>query len=97
MDVKLNGHFEKISQILNEIGERVEGNLICDVDSSNIVITRNIAKIKNLQYLSKNKNKICEIGVNAGHSLLLMLEQNPNAEYLLFDLNNHKYTNPCIE
>jgi hypothetical protein len=35
MDVKLNGHFEKISQILNEIGERVEGNLICDVDSSN--------------------------------------------------------------
>jgi predicted O-methyltransferase YrrM len=97
MDVKLNGHFEKISQILNEIGERVEGNLICDVDSSNIVITRNLAKIKNLQYLSKNKNKICEIGVNAGHSLLLMLEQNPNAEYLLFDLNNHKYTNPCIE
>jgi predicted O-methyltransferase YrrM len=97
MDIKLNEHFEKLSQILNEIGERVEGNLICDVDSGNIVISRNLAKIKNLQHLSKNKNKICEIGVNAGHSLLLMLEQNPTAEYLLFDLNNHKYTNPCIE
>lgn len=97
MEIKLSKHFEKIAEILNNIGERVEGNLICDVSSDNIVIERNKAKILNLQYLAKNKRKICEIGINAGHSLLLMVEQNPEAEYLLFDLNNHKYTQPCLD
>ena len=26
-----------------------------------------------------------------------MLLENPNAEYLLFDLNNHRYTLPCLQ
>jgi hypothetical protein len=26
-----------------------------------------------------------------------MLLENPTAEYLLFDLNNHEYTEPCLE
>ena len=93
----LNKHFNNIEGILNRIGERVEGNLICDVDPSNSTITINLDKIKNLQYLAKNKTKVCEIGVNAGHSLLLMLEENSTADYLIFDLNNHGYTQPCID
>jgi predicted O-methyltransferase YrrM len=93
----LNKHFKNIEDILNKIGERIEGNLICDVDTSNSTIARNLDKIKNLQYLVKNKNKVCEIGVNAGHSLLLMLEENSTADYLIFDLNNHQYTQPCVD
>jgi hypothetical protein len=34
--------------------------------------------------------------VNGCHSLLIMLLENPNADYLLFDLNYHKYTEPSI-
>jgi len=90
-------HIVNIANILNEIGERVEGNLICDISSDNLIDEANRSKIYNLLKLSENKLKICEIGVNAGHSLLLMVSNNPNAEYLILDLNNHGYTKPCID
>jgi len=97
MDLKDNIHILAIQKILEEIGERVEGNLFCDIDPQNYVYTIFSDKIKNLQVLCKDKKKICEIGVNACHSLLIMLLVNPDAEYLLFDLNNHRYTEPCLK
>lgn len=97
MDLIENKYIQGITQILELVGERVEGNLICDITPRQWTIEQNIQKINNLQYLCKNKNKIIEIGVNACHSLLLMLLINPDAEYLLFDLNNHKYTEKTIE
>ena len=56
-----------------------------------------MAKITNIQKLAVGKATICEIGVNAGHSLLLMLMVNPTAAYTLFDLGYHKYTAPCVD
>jgi len=97
MELLQNEHLIKITNMLQEIGERIEGNLICDIYPNNWVINTNIDKIINLQHICKNKKKIIEIGVNAGHSLLIMLLTNPQAEYLLFDLNYHKYTSPIIE
>ena len=97
MELVNNIHIIYISKILESIGERIEGNLICDINPFNFTISQNLVKIHNLQYLCKYKTKICEIGVNACHSLLLMLHVNPDAEYLLFDLGNHKYTEPCIK
>lgn len=97
MDLIENKYIQGITQILETVGERVEGNLMCDINPRSWTVDRNINKIKNLQYLCKNKSKIIEIGINACHSLLLMLLVNPDAEYLLFDLNNHKYTEPIIE
>ena len=96
MEFRSNTHIQNIEKILKDVGERVEGNLICDIDPSNYTIERNLAKIRNLQTLCRG-GKICEIGVNAAHSLLLMLLVNPTAEYTLFDLGNHKYTRPCVE
>jgi len=93
----MNSHLTEIRRILIEIGETLEGNLICDIHPDNLVIERNQAKIKNLQTLAKEKTNICEIGVNAGHSLLLMLEVNPTANYVLFDIGSHKYTRPCVD
>jgi hypothetical protein len=90
-------HISNIGDILNRIGERVEGNLICDISSDNLTDHINKNKIHNLLKLSENKSKICEVGVNAGHSLLLMVSANPKAEYLIFDLNGHAYTKPCVE
>ena len=94
-DVK--DHIANIADILDRIGERVEGNLICDITSDNLTDAANESKIYNLLKLSENKSKICEIGVNAGHSLLLMVSANPEAEYLIFDLGAHAYTRPCVE
>ena len=94
-DVK--DHIANIADILDRIGERVEGNLICDITSDNFTDAANESKIYNLLKLSENKSKICEIGVNAGHSLLLMVSANPEAEYLIFDLNGHAYTKPCVD
>lgn len=90
-------HLTAIRNILLEIGEQVEGNLICDIHPDNLQTHTNHAKIHNLQHVAKRKKRICEIGVNAGHSLLLMLEVNPDAEYVLFDIGTHTYTRPCVE
>ena len=95
--IKWNQHFTNIADILRNVGERIEGNLVCDFSPDNIVMGKNKEKIHNLQHLSRDKKRICEIGVNAGHSLLFMLEQNPTAEYLLFDLGDHGYTGPCLD
>lgn len=46
-----NIHVNNITKILKDIGERVEGNLICDIRPDYYVITQNESKIKNLQYL----------------------------------------------
>jgi hypothetical protein len=97
MDLIENQYIQGITNILEQVGEQVEGNLICDIFPRNWTIHWNISKIKNVQYLCKNKTKIMEIGVNACHSLLLMLIINPDAEYLLFDLNYHRYTTHTIE
>jgi hypothetical protein len=94
---KVKSQMKDIADILNTIGERVEGNLICDITSDNLIDTVNEAKIYNIMELAKGKSKICEIGVNAGHSLLLMVSTNPSAEYYVFDLGGHSYTRPCIE
>ena len=91
-----NEHLQNLSNIIENYDEHVEGNLICDKTARNWDLKRNGNKIKNLQYLCKNKRKIVEIGVNGCHSLLLMLLVNPDAEYLLFDLNYHQYTVPTI-
>jgi hypothetical protein len=93
----LKRQFNEIAKILNSVGERVEGNFICDGSSENLVNELNKDKILNIQNLSKKSDNICEIGVNAGHSLLIMLEQSPNSNYTIFDLGNHGYTRPCMD
>lgn len=89
-------HINNISKIIDDTNERLEGNVYCDISSKNIIHEFKV-KQENIKNISKNKNKIMEIGFNAGHSVLLMLLENPNAEYLLFDLGNHSYTKPCFE
>ena len=94
---KVRNQISEIGKILDRIGERVEGNLICDITSENLIADVNRAKISNLITLATGCQKICEIGVNAGHSLLLMVSTNPFADYLVFDLGAHAYTRPCVE
>jgi predicted O-methyltransferase YrrM len=93
----MESHISALVTILLNIGEQVEGNFICDYHPHNDVRGHNADKIHNLRTLVKGKTRVCEVGFNAGHSLLLMLDANPTAEYVLFDLGTHAYTRPCFE
>ena len=45
------------------------------------------------------KQRICEIGFNAGHSTLLLLLSKTckSLDYTIFDIGQHSYTKPCLE
>ena len=50
-DFKNNIHIQNITKILKQVGERVEGNLICDIYPDNWIYHENLDKIHNLQLL----------------------------------------------
>ena len=43
------------------------------------------------------KEKLLEVGVNAGHSALLALSSNPRLEYYGVDIMSHAYTAECVD
>jgi len=51
----------------------------------------------NLYQLAKDASTVMEIGINAGHSALIMLLANPKLKITFFDLSFHKYTVPCFD
>ena len=53
-------------------------------------------KRRNFLSLSKRRNKILEIGFNAGHSALIMLLGNPDARITIIDTCQHPYTEACF-
>ena len=54
-------------------------------------------KIKRLGEMAKYINSFMEIGVNAGHSSLQILQNNPSIErILLFDINTHPYVENAV-
>jgi len=53
-------------------------------------------KQNSLFNITKNKRHVIEIGVNAGHSLLIMLLASKYAIFDVFDICEYSYTIPCI-
>ena len=53
-------------------------------------------KQEKLYNMSKNKEHIIEIGVNAAHSLFLMCLANSKADFYLFDICSNAYVNDCV-
>ncbi|MGO9757600.1 MAG: class I SAM-dependent methyltransferase [Roseiarcus sp.] len=51
---------------------------------------------RNFWRATRFKERLMEIGVNAGHSALLALSANPRLSYFGVDINSHRYTAPCI-
>lgn len=54
-------------------------------------------KRENLWNLAQTRFDFLEIGFNAGHSALIMLLANPNAQLMCFDLCYHEYVIPCFK
>lgn len=105
-DVTINNNINKakqyinehLMQIINNIGELLEGNIFMRHHTTNYTDTF-LNKTKNISNLVLNKNikNVMEIGFNSGFSTLLMLISNPNIKITCFDLGEHKYTLPCYE
>lgn len=96
-------HLKELETRIHTSGESLEGNCFyADKTLTRLPIL--IPKQQNVINLVNHISKvvpvpqICEIGVNAGHSLLLMLQSlNKPSQMFLFDLGTHAYTRPCIE
>jgi hypothetical protein len=54
-------------------------------------------KRANLWKLAQNRSSILEIGLNAGHSALIMLLANNDTKFITFDICYHQYVMPCFE
>ena len=74
----------------------LEGNCIYDNCTTNINSSY-YNKQLNIFNLAKNATNIVETGVNAGHSILIMLLANPISKIYGFDICYHTYTSPCVD
>jgi hypothetical protein len=74
----------------------LEGNCMYDNCTTNINPSLYNKQINIFNLASKASN-ILEIGVNGGHSLLVMLLANPTSIIYAFDICIHPYTIPCVE
>jgi hypothetical protein len=105
LDELLSGAFRQRLQRLNAIvrrsGEQLEGNLFY-ADGANGFAERLPAPElaparRNLWRAARFKERMLEVGVNAGHSALLALSSTPSLEYYGVDIMSHSYTIECID
>ncbi len=84
-----------------EAAEPVEGNLFYEHHTADFphssIIERFAVKRANLLAACYGRGKVLEIGVNAGHSALLMLYHNPKLHYVGVDICEHQYTRKAME
>lgn len=89
--------YEGIQILLQRSGEPPEGNCFTYHQSTQ-EFKELLPKRSNILYHAKGKKKLCEIGFNAGHSAVLLLQASDrDAEVLFFDLGEHAYMWPCYE
>lgn len=74
----------------------LEGNCMydnCTININPVFYNKQI----NIFNLASQHNNALEIGINAGHSLLVMLLANPSLKIYGFDICIHPYTEPCVD
>lgn len=99
---EINVHVEKLKEICVATGEKLEGNCFYKHETFE-PLKELIPKQLNFFWCGlQNPEKICEIGFNAGHSMLLLLlgaaaAAVPPKHVTIFDICEHSYTIPCFE
>ena len=89
-------HLANLEKIVIETKEHFEGN--CFYYHGTFRTDKSFfPKQLNIMDIAAKCNNIIEIGFNAGHSALLMLEANPNANIQIFDICEHGYTEKCFD
>jgi len=92
---------QRINAIVEQSGERLEGNIFY-ADGDGSFAGRPPAEAlaparRNVWRASRFKERMLEVGVNAGHSALLALSSSAGLEYYGVDIVSHSYTNPCVD
>jgi len=92
---------KRIAELVKQSGERLEGNIFFGdledryadepPDGELAPARRNVLRAVRF------KERLLEVGVNAGHSALLALSSNPRLEYYGVDIMSHAYTEPCVD
>jgi predicted O-methyltransferase YrrM len=86
---------KKLSEIIKETKQNLEGNCLFFNASFR---PRNIPSlVYNIAEFSKRASRIMEIGFNAGHSALIMLQSSPSSTITYFDIGDHKYTRKTFD
>jgi len=85
-------HYEALKMMLDDVGvQDPEGNCFY-YHQTTTEFPQLVIKRANLLYYARGTKKVCEIGLNAGHSaILFQLAASPTAQFTYFDLCEHVY------
>ena len=96
-----NARLARINAIVAKSGERLEGSLFYPDGEERFLSEPPAVELaparRNLWRAARFKERLLEVGVNAGHSALLALSANPRLEYSGVDLMSHAYTIACVD
>jgi hypothetical protein len=92
---------ERLNALVHHSGELIEGNVFY-ADRDERFVERppspDLAPARrNLWRAARFKERMLEVGVNAGHSALLALSCNPRLQYYGVDILTHTYAIECID
>ena len=90
----------RIHAIVRRSHEPLEGNIFYPISMKNIRKGRRPTSRPGAQKcLARGaiKDRLLEVGVNAGHGALLALSSNPRLEYYGVDIMTHGYTIECVD
>ena len=96
-----NARLSQINAIVAKSGERLEGSLFYPDGEERFAGRAPAGELaparRNLWRAARFKERLLEVGVNAGHSALLALSSNPRLEYSGVDDMSHAYTIECVD
>jgi hypothetical protein len=92
---------QTLNALVKKAGEPLEGNIFYadeerDFDGRPPAADLAPAR-RNVWRAVRFKERMLEVGVNAGHSALLALSSNPRLQYYGVDIVSHGYTLPCVD
>jgi len=98
----IQAHLDDLARLVVASNDMLEGNCFY-VHGTLMLYPELFTKQSNLYWCGKQSEmRICEIGLNAGHSAMLMLlgSQTNNTpdplQMTIFDIGHHRYTRPCF-
>ena len=91
----------RIAEIVGRSGERLEGNIFYRDGEERYADESPADELaparRNAWRAVRFKERLLEVGVNAGHSALLALSTSPKLEYYGVDIMSHAYTAECVD
>jgi hypothetical protein len=98
---RLRLRLKHIAELVKQSGERLEGNIfyadLADRYADQPPDSQLAPARRNVWRAVRFKERLLEVGVNAGHSALLALSSSPRLEYYGVDIMSHAYTAECID